>query len=561
MKNAEINTPDNGDSAGEFAADLIFEGDKMTPVASDFILPDYLPDIQRILRVTAKNENQKEQIAQNTLNFDGDAIFTVLYLSEDNKLRSVAFAADYKGTMDVPGLTESDVVLPNTTVEDVGAQLSNPRKLSLRCKTNYAARIYRSHRITPEITGSRGAEDEVTLERDRIEVPAMEVKRENSGELHGSFDMELDASQPAVGQIVLCELDIVTAGCSAESGMLNYRGEGILRCLYETPDGTYALATQRFPVAAELALGLRGNCGCYAKATTGELSASVEPNSYGEPRVIEIDYTYELDIPVFYASAVKLTRDIYSTEYECKPAVGNCVLRSPARSYETNFTVNAVKSRGEVTTDVKSSLILPVMTEAVAKIKELRLDNVKNKLYAEGNADIFMLAMCRPAPKTTAIVEQGAEITPSSEPEQSYCAVTFTVPIRCELDAHGLEPNFGWQCNVGVSSVKGRFDSVNTYADFEVSLNVVTENVGSYDYVTSASIDTAKRNAKPAASILLYYPSEGEKLWDIAKRYSTTKRDIATANALTAAAAENKLPRVLTVPAPEKRRPVFERVI
>jgi hypothetical protein len=548
--------------SGEFAADLIFEGSRTEPIASEFILPDYLPDIDRILWVTARTESESETVTDGVLAFGGEVIFTVLYLSEDNQLRSVAFADDYSGEMTIEGLTESDAVISEIEVEDACAQVQNPRKLLLRCRVIYYARVYRTHAIEPEITGIRGVEDELTLERDKIAVPAMEVRREISDELNGSFDMELDASQPPVGQIVLCELEIVTLSCTAESGMLNYHGEGILRCLYETPDGTYALATHHFPVNTELALGLRGNCGCYAKAKTGELTASVEPNSYGEPRVIEVDYTYRLDIPVFYASTVRLTRDIYSTDYECRPVFGNCVLRSPARTYDTNFTVNAVKARSEVNTDIKGSLILPVMTDATAKITDIKLDSARNKLIAEGTAEIFMLALCRPAPKTTAVVEhdpeQAAELEVNGEPENTYCAATFNVPIRCELDSRGLEQGFGWQCSVGVSNVKGRFDSVNAYADFEVNLNIVTENVGSYEYVSSATLDTSKKLAKPAAALLLYYPTEDESLWDIAKKYSTTKRDLMAENAISE---DSKLPRVMTIPSPEKRKPIFAKVI
>lgn len=547
---------------GEFAADLIFEGSQAVQVASDFILPDYLPDIERILRVTARTENENESMGDDMLNFGGEVVFTVMYLSEDRQLRSVAFADDYNGDIQIEGLTDSDVVLSDTEVTNACAQLTNPRKLLLRGRVVYTPRVYRTHRIEPTISGIRGAEDEITLERDKIEVPAMEVRRERSDDLNGSIDLELDASQPPVAQIVLCELDFVTLSCTAESGMLSYRGEGILRCLYETPEGSYAVATHRFPVNAELALGLRGNCGCHAKAKAGEITASVEPNSYGEPRIIEVDYTYQLDIPVFYASTVKLTRDIYSTEYECKPVFGSCVLRSPARSYDTNFTVNAVKPRAEVTTDVKGSLIMPVMTEATATITDMKLDTSKNKLIAEGTAEVFMLALCRPASKTTAVVEHGsdqsAEPDVAAEPEATYCSVTFEYPIKCELDARGVGDGFGWQCSVGVSNVKGRLDSTNVYADFEVNLNVVTENVGEYEYVTAAALDTTKKAAKPAAAMLLYYPDNGESLWDIAKKYSTTKRDLMTENGIVEGA---DLPRVLTVPAPEKRKPIFSKII
>jgi hypothetical protein len=561
MTNEQINVME----PGEFAADLIFETSQTENVASDFILPDYLPDIERIMRVTASTEGESEQISDGMLSFSGEVIYTVLYLSEDRQLRSVAFAEDYSGDVAAEGVMDTDIVLSHTDVEDVCAQLTNPRKLMLRGKVLYYARVYRTHRIEPVISGIRGVEDELTLERNKIEVPAMEVRRERSEELSGSIDIELDASQPPVGQIVLCELDIVTISCTAESGMLSYRGEGILRCLYETPEGGYAVVTQRFPLNAELALGLRGNCGCHAKAKTGEITASVEPNSYGEPRIIEVDYTYQLDVPVFYASTVRLTRDIYSTEYECTPEFGSCVLRSPAKSFDTNFTVNAVKPRGEVTTDIKGSLIMPIMTEATATITDMKLDTAKNKLIAEGMADIFMLALCRQEPKTTAVVEHDADqaaeseqANPSGEPDHTYCAVTFSYPIKCELDARGLADGFGWQCSVGVSNVKGRMDSTNVYADFEVNLNIVTENVGTYEYVTAATLDTSKIVAKPAASLLLYYPSEDENLWDIAKKYSTTRRDIVAENGI---AEDAKLPRVLTVPSPEKRKAIFSKII
>ena len=101
-------------------------------------------------------------------------------------------------------------------------------------------------------------------------------------------------------------------------------------------------------------------------------------------------------------------------------------------------------------------------------------------------------------------------------------------------------------------------DSTNVYADFEVNLNIVTENVGTYEYVTAATLDTSKIVAKPAASLLLYYPSEDENLWDIAKKYSTTRRDIVAENGI---AEDAKLPRVLTVPSPEKRKALFSKII
>ena len=73
MTNEQINVME----PGEFAADLIFETSQTVNVASDFILPDYLPDIERIMRVTASTEGESEQISDGMLSFSGEVIYTV----------------------------------------------------------------------------------------------------------------------------------------------------------------------------------------------------------------------------------------------------------------------------------------------------------------------------------------------------------------------------------------------------------------------------------------------------------------------------------------------------
>ena len=66
---------------------LAFEGAAEQTIESDITLPDYFPDIVKIIRCTIRPNIMSVNTAQNQLSVEGNCILSVLYLSEESKLR------------------------------------------------------------------------------------------------------------------------------------------------------------------------------------------------------------------------------------------------------------------------------------------------------------------------------------------------------------------------------------------------------------------------------------------------------------------------------------------
>lgn len=63
----------------------------------------------------------------------------------------------------------------------------------------------------------------------------------------------------------------------------------------------------------------RTDVSCFPILSLDTVSAEPADNSFGERRIIELDYTYSATVFCFYSCTVPVARDAYSTEYMTTP--------------------------------------------------------------------------------------------------------------------------------------------------------------------------------------------------------------------------------------------------
>ena len=66
----------------------VFDSVKHTDVSEEFILPDYLPDVKKIIRVDVKPKIDGKFITKDKVDFEGDIISHILFCDEGNHLKS-----------------------------------------------------------------------------------------------------------------------------------------------------------------------------------------------------------------------------------------------------------------------------------------------------------------------------------------------------------------------------------------------------------------------------------------------------------------------------------------
>ena len=113
------------------AAMMVHETNNQRELADDFILPDYLPDVKKVVWVQACPRLGNRFLGSGILEFEGAVAYKVLYIAEDNRVRCAAFLSDFKNKIENEDLGEECVDVLTPVANAVMCRLQNPRKLNI----------------------------------------------------------------------------------------------------------------------------------------------------------------------------------------------------------------------------------------------------------------------------------------------------------------------------------------------------------------------------------------------------------------------------------------------
>ena len=492
----------------------LFDGVQESEQGGDFILPDFLPDIKQILHLRARPKYTGKYISGDKLEYEGEIIYSIIYLAEDDTIRSVAFANTYEKTVDIPGIDSNSVIVINPSITQTSWRLPNPHKINIKIKLLIDLKVLAKQCIEPHINGKHSIEDEINLERNTSDITVMNVFTTDTNDITVSDTLELEGTYPQIKSILQCDADMYIYEAKTMPDKVLYKGDAIINCLYESDDGNYISVSKRIPISQIVdiyGVSDSGDWSCSVNAFTESLRAELMPNSYGETRNIAVELTYTTSVMAIFNDSVSVTKDIYSTEYECTANHTRLDVTCLNRSYNMNFSVNASKARTECNAEAAVNVIC---NDVLLSVDNVTLDKSRAKLILEGTADITVISEMNGA-------------------ENRFAGIRFTSPVKCELDGASVDPNFEYICNASVINNRGRLDTNNVYIDFEVAVNMIVLGKSVTDVIETVNLDRDhKLYVEGRPPLTLYYPRRDELLWDIAKRYRTTSQAIMTANNL-----------------------------
>lgn len=492
----------------------LYDGINETEQGGDFILPDFLPDIRQILYVRARPKYTGKYINGEKLEYEGEILYNVLYLAEDNSIKGAVFADTYENIVDIHGLTGDSVIIINPIITATSWRLPNPRKINIKAKLTVSNKVMTKHCVEPRINGKHSIEDEINLQRNTEEITVMNIFGNDDIDIKINDNIEVESTYPQIKNILMCDANIYIYEAKTLLDKVVYKGDAIIDCVYESDTDEFISVTKRIPVSQVVdidGVSDNGDWSCAVNAYPETLKAELMTNNYGEYRIVNIDLSYSTSVIAICNDSVEVTKDIYSTEYDCKADYTKLDVTCLNRSYNMNFSVNASKARNECNAEEAVNVIC---TEVDLTIDSVKLDKSRLKLVLEGTADITVIS----------------EI---NNPDSTYSGIQFNTPVKCELDGNSIDSNFEYVCSASVINNKGRLDSHNVYADFEVAVNMIV--LGKYTSNVIETVDLDRDNkltTEGRPPLTLYYPQHGELLWDIAKRYRTTSQAITTANNL-----------------------------
>ncbi len=498
----------------------VYGGVKHTEISEEFILPDYLPDVKKIIRADAYPKMEGRYVSQGKIEYDGETVIRLLFIDEKNQLHSVSFNTTFSDSLEIPSVSNECIANLLPSPESLSCRAVNPRRISVRLRidTDITVRCVCSFR--PELNGEP-SETEVLNE----ELSALKLIYGDENGLNCAADLEADGALPQIGEVIACDVDMCFYECKCSDDRVLCRGDMPITVFYSTPTENgeiYTVLFRKLPIAQVVAAeGVNESYECTARGTVNDVKINVTENGFGERRILELDVSYRMAINCMGNESVTVTKDIYSCNKDVMTETENVTFDRFIRNYSAAFTANHVSdSDGTVTEGADG--VLAVF--AHPRTESVILDKANKRLTVEGSCD-------------TGAILQGTD---------GLSCTDYSVPFHLELEATGVPEDFTYTSDTVCLSARGRLDAGKLYTDIELQINLSVLGTEKREIIRTAVFTPSAEDKNSRPSYLrFYYPERGESMWSIGKQFGVSCEKVREVNKLSV---EGAIPDVLIIP-------------
>lgn len=488
----------------------------------DYILPDYISDIKKLVRCEASPVIHNTFNNGNSIQFEGEIIYNIIVICDDSTIKNIIFSSDFNFTTQAKADDEFDIRY-YADLDSVQARITSPRKISCKGRLNIFSAAKTLVNITPEFKNDHETSCNTQELIKNIDVMQSIVAQER--DIRTNLEVELTSNMPEISNIVYCKVDINISEVKLQENKLIMRGETKVSMLYETPACEYRSFNKTYPYSEYIQNGCDKPCACICNVKVKDIKITVENNSFGEMRIANIDFCYDIEHKYYYNKTTALVNDIYSVERNCTVKHEEFEYNTFSQLFSSPLSVTETKELPDDDYDLCANTLIDsninVLTHSVVYDKE------KNKHIIQGELQCSIICMCE-----------------SSEKDKLR-HISYVMPYKYEKEA---EPNINgeyvYECNINVTSKECELEKGKLHINAELYINCVAGIRNKADRVTAVEFTEACDIKR--APITVYYPTPEDTLWGIAKRYKVKIEDIVKTNSLSSESIENV--KVLILP-------------
>ncbi len=489
---------------------LLYDGAPSNEVSGEFSLPDYLPDVRRILRVTAEPRVTGRYMNGERMELEGNVDVTLLYASEENTVHSYVGTIPFSHNISIPHQDETTVITAHLTAEHPSCRLSGPRKCTLRCRVRAAVRALTEVSVAPD-TSMLPAEE--TLCTQSVTRPACRMLSASRDDLRYAEDIPTDAP---LNEVLLCTVTPCIVECRAASDRIIVKGDFCIRafCAFsESTDDriTYRPLERRIPFSEELTCeGLPEDL-TQLRIQPDLTVTAVTPTITAEGRNLGVDFSAECAVLCMYEAPISVLTDAFLPSADVRMEREEVPFCLPLSHTVLSHTVTGKIKHdpGDDIRDIIDCTAAPHVDRMVWESGQLQLTGTLDVCIIARTAAGTLLPINDTLPITRSIDIPECSNLPQSE---LLCSVS---PLVGNLSVHPDSDK----------------ETYTVEATVQMTLDVVRRIVCSLPRTITVPQDTPVIAPSPYAAVL-YYPTPGESVWEIAHRYRMMPAHICESNGL-----------------------------
>ncbi len=491
---------------------LMQQNEVVSEVSEEFSLPDYVPEIRRILTVRAQVLPESKYINNTTstpsLEFGGNVTYSVIYTDDEGKLCALPLSSAYEKStqlQDTPDITEI-----STRAESVSPRVSAPRKISIKSRLKSKVLAYKKQDASPQIIPNSSAE-QIYLQKREENINTLDLTPISLGDIRISDRLD---GVPEGMRPIWCDASICLNDIKVQKGSVLARGEVNVKCLL-SGDGTESVIYKTMPLVEEIeAEG--AELGDMARVNSRCVSLSISNEEQGSSNALFFDLTCELEGALMKNKEVQIVKDAYSTKNESTPTYRELEYQSAQKAQHTSFTVSESQKRA----NREIEEIITTLCDPVYEKYEIK----GSRAQLLGSLKVSLIGK-----KSNA--EQGLV---------EYSSDQYEIPIKFEAELGNIDGKITPICDFSLGNINTRYDNESFYITCEVIASYSVYKNEKVRVLESLEIDKEREVKNDSSVVRVCFPAEGEELWDIAKKYHTTTAKLAEQNDLIDDAQFNK---------------------
>ncbi len=456
-------------------------------------IPDYLPDINTVVRLDANPYVMTITTADGKVSFDGKTECVLLYMSEESpSLQSYSFKLPFNESYLDKNILANSRFSCNVAMDNIYCKPTNSRKLTVNGEMtiSFVGENTEQYEIVDASTVPASIETLITKE-DFALFTSSEVKDFTVLE-----NLTLEEGYPAMERLLKTDCDIMLVEMKVVSDKVVIKGCCKVKAIYIGDVETGAIEEFSGDIPFNQVVDANGATDeSIINATLSVLDCSfgTEDDENGITNILNCKINVKAEVNCYENQNVEIVTDAYAKDSEIICQSINLVAEQLAAH---NFCEANVSEE----IDLAGEISAIYTGEAYASLKECAYDKEKNEIYFNGN--IFMTFLAK---------NMSGEIV----------AIDEIVPFTCSSACHDDEMReYYFLGNAVIDKFTYRAtDSAKIMAEAVISCEAFLR--AKSEVKATQSIEITDKVVPQLHMLTIYFPQEGESLWEIGKKYNT----------------------------------------
>ncbi len=475
--------------------------------STEYILPDYLGDVRKILFTSASARPAGNFLGNDRVECSGILVYDMIYLDAEDNISSVQFTSDYDYDVRYPAENCRDAIV-DTEVSAYSIRLAGPRKISARASVTGSVRLTVDEKL--EISGDCiGVREDVELATLR-----MSIER---GELSSVTERECAEAIARLDSAIAEEVSVIYSDARATADSVEYTDgavtvKGKLRMSAVIKNGENdvfpAEKLMNFEESVPFEKG-EEDMKFTPEITLTSLKASVNPCEDG--------------CEVVLSSIMELS--VLGEKNDKKEIITDGYLKSCASSnqYEElcwSELIDTVNAKGNHSASIpRSDITAGKLREILFLTAEPRVESVIKDIDG-----VKILGDVKYSGVASELDEEGSI---------GYTMVKFSSPFATNVNINCQNPDkLTFEAKVTAHGASASIDADNLYAACVLESSVIFCEEKKARILSSMSAVENEPYESCSSKITVYFPTADDTLFSVARRFHTSALKVAADNSL-----------------------------